>query len=147
MMEHLPNISIHRNGVDIKLDLTKFNGRFKDAQYFLDNEVMTSMLPIMPMITGTFKNITQAESRSLAGSGTVIAAAAPMGRFLYMGKLMIGEHSRSPWAQLGEKKVVTDVDLRYSNPAAHAMWFEEAKVQYADKWTDGVARILGGYNG
>lgn len=104
----------------LELDLSRFEKQFQDAQFELDSVVMADMKPYMPHQTGTFINITSAQSASLAGSGTVVAAAPPMGRFLYEGKVMVDPATNSPWARPGAKKVVTDRDLKYSNPKATA---------------------------
>ena len=40
----------------------------------------------MPMQTGQFINVTKAMSAAVAGTGKVVAAAPPMGCFLYEGK-------------------------------------------------------------
>lgn len=73
----------------LDLDLQRFEKQLQDAQYNLDNMVMTSMVPIMPMQTGNFIDITRGMSAARAGSGKVIAAAPPYGRFLYYGKVMV----------------------------------------------------------
>lgn len=127
----------------LELDLSRFEKQFQDAQFELDSVVMADMKPYMPHQTGTFINITSAQSASLAGSGTVVAAAAPMGRFLYEGKVMVDEKTGSPWARPGAKKVVTDRDLKYSNPKATAHWFDKAKEQHGDNWIATVKRIAG----
>ena len=85
--------------IELDVDLSRFEKQYGEAQWLLDNMVMTSMQPYMPMRTGTFINVTKAMSSAIAGSGTVIAAAPPFGRFLYEGKVMVGEESRSPWAK------------------------------------------------
>ena len=73
----------------MRIDLGRFEGQYSLAQYELDSMVMTSMIPFMPKQTGTFINVTQGMSQSIAGSGKVVAAAPPMGRYLYEGKVMV----------------------------------------------------------
>ena len=46
--------------VDISLDRIKANT--KKAQFYLDNQVMNSMIPYMPMRTGSFIALTRAKS-------------------------------------------------------------------------------------
>ena len=65
--------------IELDVDLTRFNKQYGDAQKKLDQMVMTSMQPYMPMRTGTFIKVTKAMSAAIAGSGTVIAAAPPFG--------------------------------------------------------------------
>ena len=68
--------------IEMRINLSRFEKQFEDAQYALDSMVMESMKPYMPEQTGIFKNVTSAMSAALAGSGKVVAAAPPMGRFL-----------------------------------------------------------------
>lgn len=138
--------SKHGKGADIELDvdLSRFEKQYGKAQYQLDSMVMTSMEPYMPMRTGTFKNVTKAMSAAIAGSGTVVAGAPPMGRFLYEGKVMIDPETGSPWARKGAKKIVTDRDLKYSNPKATPHWFDTAKQNHGKSWIRAVKKTAGG---
>lgn len=138
--------SKHGKGADIELDvdLSRFEKQYGDAQYRLDSMVMTSMEPYMPMRTGTFKNVTKAMSAAIAGSGTVVAGAPPMGRFLYEGKVMVDPVTNSPWARKGAKKIVTDRDLKYSNPKATPHWFDTAKQNHGKSWIRAVKKTAGG---
>lgn len=140
------NYSKHGKGADIEVDvdLSRFEKQYGKAQYALDSMVMTSMQPYMPMRTGTFINVTKAMSAAIAGSGTVVAAAPPMGRFLYEGKVMVDPATNSPWARPGAKKVVTDRDLKYSNPKATDHWFDTAKKNHGASWVKAVKKIAGG---
>jgi len=113
----------------------------------LDTQIMNDMIPYMPMDTGMFVQRTVAESAAIAGTGEVVAGAAPFGRFLYEGKVMVGETSRSPFAMLGEKKVVTDRDLNFkksAHPKAIAKWFEAAKSNHGKSWIALVNKVAGG---
>ena len=130
--------------LEMRINLSRFEKQFEDAQKELDSMVMTDMKPYMPKQTGTFVNITSAQSASLAGSGTVVAAAAPMGRFLYEGKVMVDPKTGSPWARPGAKKVVTDRNLKYSNPKATPHWFDTAKDKHGESWVKAVKKIAGG---
>lgn len=131
----------------MELDLSRFEKQYSRAQYDLDSMVMTDMIPYMPMDTGTFINVTRAMSAAIAGSGKVVAAAPPMGRFLYNGKVMIGERTRSAFAERGEKKVVTDRNLQYStsaHPQVESHWFEKAKRNHGAQWLKKTKRTAGG---
>lgn len=130
--------------LEMRINLSRFEKQYEDAQKKLDSIVMTDMKPYMPKQTGTFVNITSAQSASLAGSGTVVAAAAPMGRFLYEGKVMVDPLTGSPFARPGAKKVVTDRDLKYSNPKATPHWFDTAKENHGKSWVREVKKIAGG---
>ena len=130
--------------LEMRINLSRFERQYEDAQFALDNMVMTSMQPYMPHRTGTFINVTKAMSAAIAGSGTVVAAAPPMGRFLYEGKVMVDPETNSPWARPGAKKVVTDRELKYSNPKATPHWFDTAKENHGKSWVREVKKIAGG---
>lgn len=131
----------------LELNLKRFNMQFTLAQYELDSMVMTYMVPYMPMDTGQFVNVTRAMSASIAGSGKVVAAAPPFGRFLYEGKVMVGESSGSPYAKLGERKKVTDRFLDFSksaHPKVTDHWFDTAKENHGSQWVRRAKKIAGG---
>ena len=134
------------------LDLTRFGSQISQAQYELDSMVMTDMVPLMPKQTGTFINVTKAMSASYAGTGKVIAAAPPMGRFLYEGKTMVDEKTGSPWARRGSRKVLVSQysgktnakeNLTYAN-GRQSHWFETAKERHSAEWIDHVKKTAGG---
>lgn len=133
--------------IDANIDLGRIERNIEKAQYFLDSQVMTDMVPYMPMQTGNFIQRTRAMSAAIAGSGKVVAAAPPMGRFLYEGKVMVGVDSRSPFARYGEKKVVTDRDLQYStaaHPKVEKKWFDAAKRDHGSDWVRMAKKVAGG---
>ena len=131
------------------LELDRFEGQFSRAQWMLDNMVMQSMIPYMPMQTGTFINVTKGMSDAIAGSGKVVAAAPPMGRFLYEGLLMVDELTGSPYARKGAKKVLAQgpVMLQYSqhaHPSVTSHWFDTAKKNHGKQWIRAVKQEAGG---
>ena len=130
--------------VSVEVDLKRFEKQFTDAQFKLDSAVMTDMIPYMPRVTGTFINVTKAMSAAIAGSGEVVAAAPPYGRFLYNGKVMVDPVTGSPYARKGAKKKVTNKDIKYTNPKATPRWFETAKQKHGDDWIKQIKRIAGG---
>lgn len=142
--------------IEMDVNLSRFNKQYGKAQWQLDNQVMTSMIPFMPMQTGLFVNITRAMSSVIAGSGKVYAAAPPFGRFLYEGKVMVDESTGSTYARLSAKKVLVSKykgktaakeNLTYSK-AAHPdvtdHWFDAAKKAYGKKWILKTQRTAGG---
>lgn len=140
----------------MRIDLRRFEGQYSRAQYELDTMVMHSMIPFMPKQTGTFINVTQSLSQAIAGSGKVIAAAPPMGRFLYEGKTMVDELTGSPYARAGARKVLVsqfggktnaNPNLNFSqhaNTRATDHWFDAAKAAYEDKWIKKAKKLAGG---
>ena len=142
--------------VDMDIDLGRIERNFEQAQYLLDSAVMTDMVPYMPMISGTFVNLTRGMSASVAGTGVVYAAAPPYGRFLYEGKTMVSAETGSTWARAGEKKVLVSQYagrttakeyLTYTttfHPNVQAHWFDAAKKAHGKNWTKLVKEMAGG---
>lgn len=142
------NYSDYGRGADIEMevDLSRFEKQYEEAQYALDSAVMTSMEKYMPKRDGVFINVTKGMSASIAGSGTVVAAAPPFGRFLYEGKVMVDPETNSPWARKGAKKIVTDKNLDYDkslNPNVTDHWFDAAKKNDLKAWMK-LAKKTGG---
>ena len=143
----IDRIKYDKEGTQVDINLSRFERQFQKAQFGLDTTVMQSMIPFMPMQTSSFINVTMGMSMSIAGTGKVYAAAPPMGRFLYEGKVMIGVRTRSPFAAYGEKKVVTSKNLQYSqhaHPRVTDHWFESSKEAYGDVWIRKTKQIAGG---
>lgn len=154
------NIEVKISSPQIKgtlyLDLNRFEEQINFAQWFLDNQVMTDMVPFMPMQTGNFIDLTRARSEAIAGSGKVYAAEPPYGRFLYKGKTMVDELTGSTWARKGGKKVLVSQfsgktnakeNLEFdktAHPEVSAEWFEKAKSRYGTAWIRRVKNIAGG---
>ena len=141
-VQHFKNVNIVASGIKGRIDVGKLNKNLDRAQFALDSQIMTDMVPFMPHNSGTFVNLTRAQSAALAGSGVVVAAAPPMGRFLYEGKVMVDPATNSPFARPGAKKIVTERPLTYSNPQARPHWFEVAKEKNFDNWLKIVEREL-----
>lgn len=144
----------------MRLDLSRFDAQFSRAQYELDSMIMMSMIPYMPAETGTFINVTQGMSQAMAGSGIVVAAAPPMGRFLYEGKKMVDSATGKGPSKIpigpgeyilryrkGAKLKPTDEPLHYSthvNPQATDHWFNEAKKERGEEWIKKAKETAGG---
>ena len=142
-IHHFKDFSIVNGDIRINVDMDRFSDQFNEAQLKLDSMVMTSMIRFMPFQDGTFINETKAQSASMAGTGLVCAGVPPQGRFLYEGKVMVGERTRSAWAELGEKKVVTNKNLTYSN-GRQSHWFEAAEKADKEMWVRVTKKIAGG---
>lgn len=145
-IKHYPQISIVEADVKVNIDFNKISDRIGQAQFWMDNQIMTDMVPLMPYQTGTLVNLTRARSAAVAGAGMVYAAVGPYGRFQYMGKVMVDPVTNSPWARKDAKKVLTDKNLTYGNPEAVPKWFDEAKKLHGQEWIQGVTDIIGGKN-
>lgn len=167
MAENLKNLKYEFKYKDktiegvMKIDLSRFEGQYSKAQYALDSMVMTSMVPYMPMQTGTFINVTRGMSAAIAGSGKVVAAAPPMGRYLYEGKVMVDAVTGKgpamipvgpggelvPRFRKGAKLKETNRPLDYSkhaNPKVTDHWFIAAKDAHGAEWIRKTKKIAGG---
>lgn len=141
---HLEGFTIVTENMKVNVNMNRLNRNLDKAQFWLDSQIMTDMVPLMPQNTGTFIGVTRAQSAALAGSGIIVAGAGPSGRFLYEGKVMVDPETGSPWARKGAKKVVTDRPLTYSNPNARSEWFEVAKKKNKREWVNGVQKKVEG---
>lgn len=141
---HFKNVSVVSGDIKVNVNLSRFSKQFQEAQFALDSQIMNDMEPLMPRQTGSFISLTRARSAALAGTGEVYAAAPPMGRFLYMGKVMVDPETGSPWARPGAKKIVIERPLTYSNPQAVPHWFDRAKELHEREWVEIVKNKAGG---
>lgn len=142
-IHHFENFTVITDSVDIKVDMKRLENNFNKAQFALDSAIMTSMEPHMPMQSGQFIAVTKGMSAAIAGTGEVVAAAPPSGRFLYEGKAMVGVRSRSAWAKKGEKKETSGETLTYSKGRG-PKWFDKAKAKDGDNWVNLVKKTAGG---
>ena len=153
---HFKGFSIVDGDINIKLNLSRFDKQFQRAQYQLDGNVMNSMVPFMPMVTGDFVDVTRAASAAVQGSGKAYAAYGPAGLFLYRGKTMVSAVTGSTWATKGTKKVLVSQyrgktkakeDLQYTktaHPKAQAKWFDAAKKADGKSWIKQAKKTAGG---
>lgn len=114
------------------------------VQKYIDNECIKQMKPYTPALTLTLEK--SATIGTKIGSGT-IHQVAPYARYQYYGKLMVSSTTGSSYATQGEKKVLTDKDLKY-NKSRHSksgsLWFERMKTDHKDKILAGAKKIAGG---
>lgn len=87
------------------------------AQKYLDQEVIRTCAPYVPLDTGTLER--SGKMSSDIGSGTVTWSTPYAKKQYYEGK---------------------------SKGLRGARWFDRAKADHAEDWQDGVAKILGGEN-
>ena len=106
----------------------KFNTELNQGQVFLDETVAKELSKYV-----SFKSGTQSLSIIIAtdfGSG-IVRIAVPYARFQAYGKVMVGEQSHRAWAKKGERKIVTNKDLKYHSGGIRGKFpFERMK---ADK--------------
>ena len=145
---------IKRNGQEADFELSKIGDAIKKAN---------NSVPEIDKITDALADKiadeidwTRVRSVAIAGSGKVVAAAPPYGRFLYKGKVMVDENTGSTWARKGAKKVLVSKytgktnakeNLEFSkatNPKSQPEWFEAAKASHGRKWIKDTKAIAGG---
>lgn len=127
----------HAGFVIVNLNLSFLERNLPEAQAWLGEQVLQSCRARMPLKTGSLQQRSHTEN-----GGRWVVFPGPYGRFQYMGLVMIGEHSRSPWARKGEKKVVTGRRLKYSRAEATDHWFDAAKETDKDAWVKGTRERL-----
>lgn len=138
-MQHFPSFSFVDANFRVELRLDRFFRQFAEAQLWLGDRVLEDCKPFMPLRTGSLQQRSQTEN-----GGKKVVFPGPYGHFQYGGKVMIGEVSHSPWARKGEKKILTDRPLTYSQPQAIDHWFDAAKAQYGEYWLAEVKKKAGG---
>ena len=116
----------------ITFNLTKIKDKFNviddSVKKFANNSFYRAMQQYVPAYTNTlYTNVIIDEDG--------IRFKSPYARYLYYGKLMVSPTTGSSWASFGEKKVLTDKDLKYSK-AVHGLatshWGEEAWIAKKD---------------
>lgn len=105
------------------------------------NECMKKILPKMkqrivkdcnanaPLKTGALRN---SAIRTLPLTEDMIIWDTPYAHFQHTGKVMIGEYTHSPFAQLHEKKVYTNRDLTYRQGGAQ--WVPKTMAAKGASW-------------
>lgn len=149
---HFKGFSVVRSDMRCDVSLARFSRQYHEAQLWLDFQVMQDMVPFMPLVTGTFIKKTRTESTAIAGSGRVMAAAPPMGRYLYMGKVMVEKATGNGPMNLpglglrfhkGAKLKATDRPIN-TRGKWQPHWFDPAKERYGKDWIAGVKQRAGG---
>lgn len=150
---HTKGVTIVQGDIKVDLDLSRFDDGFDRAQFWLDSQIMTDMVPLMPHRDGQFIQLTRTASAAIAGSGNVIAAEELYGRYLYYGKVMVDAETGQPafyienvgWRHhKGATLVATNRPLRYTNPSTVPEWFEAAKRIHSTEWVKGVQERVEG---
>ena len=118
--------------------------RFASAQKFVDSECIRLMVPYTPMLNGILMKSPVLGTK--IGSGHIYYLN-PYARYQYYGKLMVSSITGSAYARMGEKKVLTDMDLNHQksrHPQAGPFWFERMKVEKGAQILRGAAKYAGG---
>lgn len=111
--------------VKAKVSFSKFGGRFKEAQIWLDNQINLDMMPYIPFRTGRLQGAISTENDRRRGTGDIVVYALPYGRWLYGG---INTKTGNP--------------IHYTNPLTTPKWFETVRAIHEDEWIRGVKDII-----
>lgn len=138
-MFHFENYSYVAGNLKVEIRYDRFSQQFTETQEWLGNTVLEDCKPYMPIRTGSMRQRSKVNNH-----GREVEFPGPYARMQYGGKVMVGEISNSPWARLGEKKIVTDRPLTYGDPMATDHWFDTAKANHGEYWVAEAKRRAGG---
>lgn len=79
------DITMKTGYMKARIGLAIFNGRFKEAQKWLDREIVKKMTPYVPYKTGQFLGKILNENAARVGTGKIVTAVPPQGKRLYPG--------------------------------------------------------------
>lgn len=118
------DITIDKEYMKAKVRLSVFGGRFKEAQIWLDQQIMLKMTPFIPKKTGEFLGKIQAENASKVGTGKVVTSVPPQGLTLYPGVSKSGN------------------PFQWTNPQTQPYWGKYTVQTFRREFNEGVERIL-----
>lgn len=107
------------------------------VQQYIDKRVVENLQPYVSFRTGAQEK--SIKTGTVLGTGRV-TINVPYAQFQAGGKVMIGAKSHRPWAREGERKILTDRDLKYhggGKRGAHP--FERMKADKRDSILEEVA--------
>ena len=120
-------------------------GESDEAQVFLAQTVANLCDPYVPMSSASGAGAHMKEGYTIAGDGSSITYRGPYARFQYMGEVMVGARTGSPYAKSGEPKVGTGRPLKYNGaPMRGAEWDKRMMADRGDEVTKDLADFVGG---
>jgi len=119
------DITMNNRYVHCKVMFSRFNGRFRRAQIWLDRTFMEKMQPVVPYKTGEFLSKINAENAGRWGTGKIVTAVPPQGRYLYP-----GVNPR------------TGLPFNWTNPNTQPRWGTYTYNKYLPEFKRGVKHIL-----
>ena len=118
-------------------------GVSNDTTVFLAETVARLSDPYVPMAPGSGAHMK--EGYEVASDGSSITYRGPYAHFQYVGLVMVGEHTGSPWARSGEPKEYTSRPLDYSGgPMRGKQWDKRMMADRGDEVKKAVADYVGG---
>jgi hypothetical protein len=118
-------------------------GESKAAAKLLAETVARLSDPYVPMSAGSGAHMK--EGYTIASDGSEIVYRAPYAHFQYVGEVMVGVKSGSPWAKSGEPKKGTGKAISYHGaPMRGKEWDKRMMADRGDEVTKAVADFVGG---
>lgn len=113
------------------------------ARVFLAQTVANLCDPYVPMSPGSGAHMK--EAYTVAPDGSAITYGGPYAHFQYVGEVMVGVRTGSPWAKSGEPKTGTGRPLDYhGGPMRGKEWDKRMLADRGDEIEDAVANYVGG---
>lgn len=113
------------------------------ARVFMAENLARLCDPYVPMAPGSGAHMK--EQYTVAPDGSTITYGGPYAHFQYVGEVMVGVRTGSPWAKSGEPKKGTGRPLQYSGgPMRGKEWDKRTMADRGDELTEAVAGYVGG---
>lgn len=125
IMPKFEDVTMKTQNLRCKLWFSRFNGRFQLAQIWLDRQMVEKMQPVVPYKTGVFLSKINAANAGKYGSGEVVTAVPPQGRYLYPGI-----------------NYRTGLPFRWTNPLTQPKWGTYTYETHKSEFKRGVLHIL-----
>lgn len=119
------DITMKTQTMECKIGLARFNGNFRRAQIWLDRKLMEKMTPYVPYRTGEFLGKIQTRNAGRYGTGELVTAVPPQGRYLYPGY--------SP---------TTGRPFHWTNPLTQPRWGSYTYQTYKAEFNKGVRHVI-----
>lgn len=118
-------------------------GDSTEAARFLAETVAKLCDPYVPFAPG--QGVHLKEQYTVAPDGSAITYRGPYARYQYVGEVMVGAKTGSPYAKSGEPKVGTGRALEYhGGPLRGKEWDKRMMADRGDEVTAALAKHVGG---
>lgn len=113
------------------------------ARVFMAENLARLCDPYVPMSPGSAAHMK--EAYTVAPDGSAITYGGPYAHFQYVGEVMVGVRTGSPWARSGEPKRGAGRPLIYhGGPMRGREWDKRAMADRGDELFEAVAAYVGG---
>lgn len=111
--------------IKANVKLSKFGGRFRKAQEYLDTQIMKDMEPYVAYRTGALLNHIKMYNQLMAGKGEIMPFALSYGKNTYQGLNSHGAPIQ-----------------HWTNPQTQPYWFDYTRQMHEKEWVDGCKDII-----